>query len=258
MCRGCSGVNSTEIRTLILSSRMIPYMCKECVPGIKNAFTLSDRVSALEDALSEIKVNNTQKLEDFEKQVREMSDEVKSMKTSFLVTLEDIKHDLSIIKSASSVSTVASGSVPAAVGGNGTSDVFHEMTERQKRSNNLMVFNLPEINEQDDLERANSLISNLIGAPIVIASASRIGKRNKNGHRSLRLTLQSPYVVHQVLRSKKKLDRSQMIYLEADLTSDQRTELNNLKNELKLRQRNGEKNLFLKYINGIPKLSTKN
>ena len=56
MCRNCSGVSPTEIRTLIMSSRIIPYICKDCLPVINNTLKLTDRVRALEEALSEIKV----------------------------------------------------------------------------------------------------------------------------------------------------------------------------------------------------------
>ena len=46
--------------------------------------------------------------------------------------------------------------------------------------------------------------------------------------------------------------------MEADLTIEQRNELNALKNELKDRQRNGVSDLILKYVNGVPKLVKKN
>lgn len=61
-----------------------------------------------------------------------------------------------------------------------------------------------------------------------------------------------------MLTNIRKLGTRQKVYIEADLTPDQRTELVNLKNDLKLRQRNGEKDLFLKYVNGIPKILSKN
>lgn len=80
----------------------------------------------------------------------------------------------------------------------------------------------------------------LVGSPMNFVSLGRIGKRNKNGHQSLRITLESPEVVHHVLKNNHTLDSNLNIFLDADLTNEQRKELNALKNELKVRQRNGE------------------
>lgn len=265
MCRTCSGIGSTEIRTLILSTRALPYICKECVTGFKTALTLSTRVSALEDALVEIRANSTQLLENFEKQVTEISVEVRNMRASFISSLEDIKEDLKIIKENSSGVSAKTNSIDieraVTAQGNNTNSVLYEMGERQKRSCNLMVFNLPEPtdkNTNEDLTKAKSLLEGLVGSPVDILKLTRIGKPNKNGHRSLRLTLQSNEDVLRLLRNKRKLNRSQAVFIEADLTSGQRNELNSLKAELRRRQQDGEVGLSLRYVNGIPKLVSKN
>lgn len=256
LCKGCTGVSSTEIRFLLLSSRIVPYLCGDCVPGIKTALCLNNRVKALEEALSEVKVANTQKIDVFEVQVREISEEVKNIRTSFLTSLDDIKKDLSIIKSSTSTSTINNDCRYSAAVVHG--GVMHEVSERQRRSCNLMVFNLPQDVEVEDVSRAKDILLGLVGSPVNIVSSARIGKRNKNGRQSLRLTLDSPEMVRLVLRNKRELDRGSKVYLEADLTNEQRTEINALKSELNERKRNGEANLMLKYVNGTPRLITKN
>ena len=122
----------------------------------------------------------------------------------------------------------------------------------------MMVVNFPQANENDDITKSKDMLQSLLGSPVNIVSSARIGKLNKNGHQSLRLTLDSPEMVLRILRNKHKLDRSLKVFLQADLTPDQRAEVNTLKNQLRERQRNGEPNLILKYVNGIPKLITKN
>lgn len=52
------------------------------------------------------------------------------------------------------------------------------------------------------------------------------------------------------------MNRSLKVFIEGDLAFQ--IELKNLKIELKQRLRNGEKGVFIKYINGVPKLVTKN
>ena len=108
------------------------------------------------------------------------------------------------------------------------------------------------------MSKAKDILSGLAGCAVSIVSPTRIGKRNKNGHQSLRLTLDSPEMVLLVLRKRRQLDRNLKVFLEADMTNDQRAEVNALKNELKKRKRIGEGNLVLKYVNGVPKLIPKN
>lgn len=260
LCKGCTGISSTEIRCLILSTRTMPYLCTDCVPGIKNALSLNNRVSALENALSEVKIASSQRIEELDKQIRDINDEVRSINTSLQTILEDIKMDLKDIKETTSKPplntnvNVLPGYSAAVVQGR----VFQEVSERQKRSCNLMIFNFAQDSEENDLSKAKNFLTDLIGSPIKVISAVRIGKSNKNGHQSLRLTLESAEIVLKALRRKREIDRSKKIFLEADLTTEQRIELNALKKELKERQRNGESNLILKYVNGVPKLVTKN
>ena len=210
----------------------------------------------LEDAVSEVKVANALKINDFENQISVITEEVKSLKTSFLTSFDDIKYDLGIIENTTASSNEQNkGSYSAAVA---HGNVMHEFSERQRRSCNMMVFNFPQANKNDDITKSKDMLQSLLGSPVNIVSSARIGKLNKNGHQSLRLTLDSPEMVLRILRNKHKLDRSLKVFLQADLTPDQRAEVNTLKNQLRERQRNGEPNLILKYINGIPKLITKN
>lgn len=63
-------------------------------------------------------------------------------------------------------------------------------------------------------------------------SSGRFGKRNENEHQLVMITLESPEVVRQILRNKHTLNRNLKIFLEVDLTNEQRIKLNAPKNEL--------------------------
>lgn len=255
LCRKCSEFSSTEIRTLTLSNRVMPYMCRDCVPKLKEVFHLSTRVSSLESVVTEIKANFHSVLE-LLNEFKELKESLMDMRLGFNSALDKIKTEISSIKSDSSgnqnVQTPSSHQV-----GSGD-DVMHEISERQKRSCNLMIFNFPEKGEQEDGNAAKALILDLTSDNIPIKSVSRIGRKNKNGYRSMRVTLHNAEDVRKVIRSKRNIDKSQKVFIDNDLTSQQRENLNNLKNEIKVRQQNGEQNLILKYVNGTPRIVSKN
>lgn len=130
-----------------------------------------------------------------------------------------------------------------------------ELLERQKRSNNIVIFNLP-VNE-DDKRETEKLLSDIANRNINILKSARVGKSNKNGYKALKVTLSNHDDVDVVLKAKRTL-KGKNIYINADLTHLQRSNLNELKMELETRKKNGEEDLIIKYVKGIPKLVKKN
>lgn len=127
-----------------------------------------------------------------------------------------------------------------------------ELLERQKRCTNIVLFNLPV--SDNDVNSAKLIIKDLINRDVSVRSAVRVGKSNKNGIRALKVALQDSTIVSDILRSKKDPLKRKNIYISADLTSTQRSQLNRTKEELLTRKNNGEQNLKIKYINGVPKI----
>lgn len=70
-------------------------------------------------------------------------------------------------------------------------------------------------------------------------------ENGKNGHCSLRLTSRSADAMWAGLRKRKNADKSLQLLIEADISSQQGIELNNVKSEWKQRQTNWEKDVFL-------------
>lgn len=130
-----------------------------------------------------------------------------------------------------------------------------ELLERQKRSNNIVIFNLPV--KEDDKRDAGKLLSDLANRNINILKSARVGKTNKNGFKALKVTLSNHDDVDNVLKAKRTL-KGKNIYINTDLTHLQRTNLNELKMEMESRKKNGEEDLIIKYVKGIPKLVKKN
>lgn len=104
-----------------------------------------------------------------------------------------------------------------------------ELLERHKRSNNIVIFNFP---ANDSLK----LLSDITDRNINILKSARVGKTNKNGHKSLKVTLSNYDDIDNALKAKIALGRKN-IYINADLTHCQRINLKELKMELESRKR---------------------
>lgn len=130
-----------------------------------------------------------------------------------------------------------------------------ELMERQKRSSNIVIFNMAE--SDNDVSAAKEVFTDLINRSIDICSATRVGKKNKRGVRALKVTCKDPATASDLLRCKKDPLKGRNIYISADLTPSQRTQLNVVKAEFLERKNNGEQNIMLKYINNIPKIVVK-
>lgn len=141
-------------------------------------------------------------------------------------------------------------------------DIISELHERQKRANNLLIFNLPEPdNVSDDLDQVKTLVTKAAGASITDINdikVFRFGKKNKNGHRPLKVVLKSNRDVHAVIKNKHNISREKKVFIHLDQTPNQRKTLETVRSELSRRQQAGEQNLTIKYVNNTPVIITKN
>jgi hypothetical protein len=85
----------------------------------------------------------------------------------------------------------------------------------------------------------------------------RIGKPNSPNTRPLKVSLSNDLIAKEVLRNKNKLINSDLprsISISDDKTPKQLEYLKNLRTELQLRRDNGEDNITIKYVKGIPSI----
>lgn len=133
-------------------------------------------------------------------------------------------------------------------------ELITELQERQKRCNNIMVFNFPESdNDQVSLQK---LITELTGNQSELVETIRIGRQNKNGTRALKASLSSSDAVRRVLVNKSKL-KGRRIFISADLTPSQRSAEREVREVIARRRSAGEEDLFLKYVQGTPLIVSK-
>lgn len=140
-------------------------------------------------------------------------------------------------------------------------DVIGELSERQKRANNLLVFNLPTPGpNSNDTESINALMQEVLGngSDVNIAKVFRFGKQNKNGNRPVKVVLGDAHEVFTIIKNKHRISRDREIFIHLDQTPKQRKTLDSLRSELSRRQANGEQDLTIKYLNNVPKIVAKN
>lgn len=139
-------------------------------------------------------------------------------------------------------------------------DVLSEIQERCQRNKNLVIAGISELHSVNatsrhdhDKEEIIKTISNItVDCPQPI-KIHRLGKYNNKKSRPIKIYYASEDVPKYILRNKSKLsDKSIKIY--PDQTPQQQSYLENLRKELQQRTENGETDLCIKYLKGVPKI----
>lgn len=130
-----------------------------------------------------------------------------------------------------------------------------EIHERQKRAKNVVIYNLPESN--NDLNEVKKISKEVTNIDIDVVRVIRFGKPNKNGHRPMKATFGNPDDAMSIIVNRKKIAGKKRIYLETDMTPSQASKIRQLKQELNDRRSKGE-NIVIKYFNGTPKITPLN
>lgn len=144
--------------------------------------------------------------------------------------------------------------------GNNQTDAIRELSERESKKNNLMIFGCEETNSNDESELKN--IQDIIKSvcPEIKMDGlkiRRVGIRNANKTRPLKVTLHSHSEVRNVFFRAKdlvKIPEYRHLALGFDKTARQIAEYKSLKDEMQKRMDNGEKNLRIKYFRDIPRI----
>lgn len=190
---------------------------------------------------------------------REFGNEIKDLKAIILKLQEDIQI-LKVEKSESS----------AKITSENFEEIIEEVTERNKRKCNLVVFGITEPNStltnesRETSEKTNvTEVLREIAPNINIDQIKpvRIGRPAAGKVRPIRVTLNNEEEVITIVRKAINLKNTRFdkkVFVSADLTPRQQQYLRNVRRQLKERRDAGENNLKLKYINGIPKIISVN
>jgi hypothetical protein len=145
-------------------------------------------------------------------------------------------------------------------------DFIGELGDRKRRACNAIVYNLPESQNKELAARINYDKGQLLELAQAIGfclkldeiKLFRIGRPKKNNSRSVKIVFKSEIDVGSFLRSfadanlKDGDGKFSTLSASRDRTLRERQHLNSLRTELEERMKKGEKDLTIKYRNGIP------
>lgn len=180
---------------------------------------------------------------------------------SITARLAQIERD---VKSAEQCRRTPDDTLPTALRvTNGEEEVLAEIVERQKRSRNVIVFNLAESTKSnmlerkaDDLARVKLMLRILEREPVV-SNVLRIGKFDVAKSRPVKIVFQTESEVHDVIKNAGKLRNSsdfERISISFDRTPKQLLRYKALRSELQDRLSKGERGLKIRYVSGTPKI----
>lgn len=137
--------------------------------------------------------------------------------------------------------------------------IISEISDRKKRSKNVIMFGVPEsppdvdseTRRKQDQESVKEALANITQSESPIA-VLRLGKQLNQAPRPLKLVFSSRTQAVRILKNARNLHRG--IKIKNDLTPYQREYLIKLREELDERTKRGESNLTIKYVNNAPKI----
>lgn len=147
-------------------------------------------------------------------------------------------------------------------------DVISEISDRNRRALNVIVYKLPESRSKDLNARINHDKGQLaeLGQAIGIthnfenSKLFRIGRQNKNNVRPLKVVFGSAFEVNSFLDKfskaglKEAENKFSLVTVSRDRTVHERKYLNSLREKLNDRIKLGERDLTIRYRNGIPSI----
>lgn len=134
-----------------------------------------------------------------------------------------------------------------------------EIVQRVKRSHNLIIQNLPEVDTESlENSRVHDLVEKISkSSSKFIVRTERLPSSVKSRPRLLKVAFSDPEVVSSILRNKavlKSMKEYSRLVIRDDKTKGQIDELKTLREELARRRDSGETGLTIKYVKGVPRI----
>lgn len=226
---------------------------------------ISKEVSSITDQICQIKIT-TEKLVADQKNLRQEFSKIAEFRSGIENKIETLEKNFGDLKSEINKSTQAAGipdkTQPLTSQTLTYESMISEMQERTWRERNIIISGIQETNSANPAERLNNdkhaVVEILKQAdfncpePVKII---RLGKYQKDKSRPIKACFASADTAKTILRNKSKInDESSKIKCYSDQTPNQKRYLSNLREELSRRTDNGEQDLTIKFIKGIPKI----
>lgn len=177
--------------------------------------------------------------------------------------LDELKDIIAKLKKEIEILQQRVAETPVKESSNFLETAIREVRDRISREKNVIVYGIPENTEENDcVTKVLNVIADNNRDKFEPQSFRRLGKvGNVSGKpRPLRVSFNDRQTVINILRNKHKLRVSQLfknITVKDDQTPYQLNLLKEVRSQLNQRTEAGEKNLTIKYIGGVPKVTAK-
>lgn len=140
-----------------------------------------------------------------------------------------------------------------------SNQLLAEAMERLDRSRNVIISGIPESPQLDeDLNKIETVIAPFSPDTNKICSIIRIGKESATRPRLVKVEFPDTGAAKRLLRNGRKLtEANKGVYIRSDWTISQRESYRKLRRELQHRQREGEKDLTIRFTAHQPTITTK-
>lgn len=144
-----------------------------------------------------------------------------------------------------------------------TDEVVSEIAERQRRSRNVMIFGVAEAQGSGAEERKaadNQFVTTLfsfLGSNVTVVKVLRVGTFTQDRKRPLKVVVNSEGDVLNIIRGARRLRENvdyRGVSVSFDRTPRQISQYKEVKRQLDNRKADGERNLKLRYVSGVPKI----
>lgn len=290
ICKTCSRISSSEVRCLIMQSRVVIFWCPECMESLKE---LKGQVKNIEKDMSEVRIELKREIndlsQDLEKKIREVNKEMvrinSETKSETLDQIQKINNKIStsgepaktyaqvltdtntlknqvkelenVIQQRTYVPTADISDIARV--SPGIENTIGELQDREKRAQNILIFGFLEVDNMDREER-HKKEGDAIKEVLKKLNNNqepekfeyfRMGKYNKEKTRPIKILFEKKETALKYLKAKDKLVRDNA-YIKSDQTKIQRDFLKRVLAELQTRKERGETDIRLKYIKNIP------
>lgn len=240
------------------------------------------QMEAMQNQMTELMAyitsNNTKQIENFNKIgedtaiIKEQVNNIKSTIQHITEEQVQLKSDLSNIKLSnstmekkiefleSSLQNTNFTSLANSSTAKTQEEIIIELNERNQRSKNILISGIPESISNDPKERQvydKTALCNILKTIYTSCPEPnkifRIGKYNPDKTRLIKACFECKDTAKQILRSKPNVKNND-IKIFSDQTPQQQAYFKVLKSELECRIKNGEENLSIKYVKGVPKI----
>ena len=138
-------------------------------------------------------------------------------------------------------------------------EVINEISERERRSVNVIMSGVPESEDADMSVVVQNVLKGVVESPPFAAKIFRLGKNITPGRpRLLKVVFDNKDDAQMILRRAKVLRGSNLyknVYINRDRTVYEQQHERGLRDEIRRRTEQGESKLFLKFVNGNPTIS---